>query len=203
MSYTTLLQTLFSIIQKVLLSVDPYIFIPLEKEINKRLLVSIAQLGDFGLEIHPNRIALIEAIPNAQTQRHYDCYLTGTLSSFLDMLIKDRQFIPGKGVIISGDIALAQHFFECFTNMDPDWIYRLTAHIPLPLSALLQTLCQPLMTEISRWKMTQSKNFQTFLIDELQALPSRAAMLNFENQIAALQRCTDYLEKNLTTLTDV
>ena len=198
--YTNLLHGLFALFKAVMLKLDPYAFIPLEEFSGKRVLISILNLGDFGIEFKLADIKLIEITEKSKTSYAYDCCIQGSLSSFLDLLFKYKQLIPGKGITLSGDLPMAQRFFECFLHMDPDWTQLLAARIPKTIMILLNQFSSQTIPEIKAWQTTRQRDLQAFLVDEIRVLPSRSAMLNLESQAARLSAQSAHLETKLVAL---
>lgn len=190
---------LFSAFSKTLLKLDPYCFTPLAQYQHRTLCISIDRIGSLVFHVDAQALVLdeIHTQNNDRPYDGYDCLLRGSLSGLLDIIFKYQQWIPGQGLIIQGNTKLAQALFDCFKQFDPDLLYALERYFPSPLLMLLSQISEPIKTEFKQWREHNTNNLRRYLIDEINVLPSRAAVNAFQQEMMQLQYDIERLEQDI------
>lgn len=190
---------LFSSLKLILTQLDPHAFESLSHYQDKTIHITILNHGEFVLKINKGELFLSAPASN-ETNDHYDCYIQGALSNYLDLIFKYKTWIPGKGLTISGQSGIAQALFSCFKNLDPDFEQVLEKFFPHSIVALLSQVCERGAYDLKVWRDTRKKDLNIYLIDETHLLPSRYAMMRFEDDVLALNQACDALKKKVEGL---
>ncbi|MCS5709633.1 SCP2 sterol-binding domain-containing protein [Candidatus Berkiella cookevillensis] len=193
------LHFIFSSLKTLVRKLDPYVFDPLEAHENKLIGIEIQNVLTLTLQVQNKDLLLIDS-DSLQASDQYDCFIQGRLASFLDIIFKYKMFVPGQGITLKGDTHLAQAFFNCFKQMDPDCASIFEQQLPAPFVALLSLLSNNLSAELKLWHKNRKGNLRTFLQDETQCLPSKGSVQQFEVHLSNLMQQFEHLDAKLNKL---
>ncbi len=190
MSGHTVFSMVFDMLQKILLSIDPYAFDSFSSQNRKTIKIQISHLGEYYLRFDHKALSLIE-----NPSHSVDCELSGSLSAYLDIIFKYKRFVPGKGIHISGQTAVAQTLFKAFQNLDPDWASQFEKRLPKPLVALGGHIIAQLKHGYQNWQRERTKDIKSYLQNETTILVPRAAFQQFSLEVKTLQNKITKLEQ--------
>tara|TARA_R110002110_G_scaffold65206_4_gene179963 strand:+ start:47912 stop:48502 length:591 start_codon:yes stop_codon:yes gene_type:complete len=192
MANLKLLNLAFGMSQKILLSIDSYAFDNLRPFQNKTIKIQVAQIGQYNLQIENKALSLIA---HDASDESCHCLLSGPLNAYLDIIFKYKRFVPGQGIEISGETAIAQALFETFQNLDPDWASQFEKRIPKPLVALSGNFIAQCKQIYQRWQQERKEDIKLYLQNEANILVPRAAFHQFCQDINSLKNRILYLEQ--------
>jgi len=190
MSNNRLFSIVFDIFQKVLLKIDPHAFDHFGLQQNKIIKIQINGIGEYYLQLSHKALSLIEKTSHAP-----DCELSGPLSAYLDILFKYKRFIPGKGIHISGQVAIAQALFEAFKTLDPDWATQFEKSLPKPLVALGGHIFSQFKSSYQSWQKSRTEDIKSYLQNETAILAPSIVFQQFSLDVIALQNRVRKLEQ--------
>lgn len=187
---TLVAKGLLPVIFKIIDQLDTQAFTLLIPHEGKCIQINIESTDPLFLTIANQKLKIN---PNTTTP---DVTISGSMANFLELLLDAEQFSTDK-IRLHGDIELAQALFKTFKRIDLDWesaLAKIFGH------KLATTVMQG-MTAKAQWKKDfikrKSENFQRYLQEESDLLPTQAELDAFLRDVDTLRDDVERFEARL------
>lgn len=183
----------FNLAQRLIRQFDSYAFDGLANYTGESIQIQIHQIGCFELCIQGNHLKMSLADGNSQPT----CRISGSISAYLDMIFQYQQFVPGRGLTISGRVGVAKALFECIENLDPDFATTLEKYLPKPVVALVSQWYQNFKSTRQSQRDSRARDLKSYLQDETELLVPNELFDDFKQDIRSLKQRVQQLERGL------